>query len=175
VRPGRAKTDAAPAIASLVALLDDDARSAPICREEWWMNDDEPDVAGRWHPLEPTTPGQEAARTLSRVGTIVFDPVLRVLPSGGGHARRNAAWVLGALRDERAVAPLITQLGDPLATVREHVVWALGAIRDERAVDPLGRIVTQDDSADVRRQSAWALGAIRDARGVDRSPRPEGP
>ena len=139
------------------------------------MNDDEPDVAGRWHPLEPTTPGQEAARTLSRVGTIVFDPVLRVLPSGGGHARRNAAWVLGALRDERAVAPLITQLGDPLATVREHVVWALGAIRDERAVDPLGRIVTQDDSADVRRQSAWALGAIRDARGVDRSPRPEGP
>ena len=162
------KADAAPAVASLVALLDDDAPVSPyVCREEWWMNDDAPDVAGRWQPVEPTTPGQEAARALARIGTVAFDPVLRVLPGGGGHARRNAAWVLGALRDERAVAPLVAQLGDPLATVREHVVWALGAIRDERAVDPLARVVGQDDSADVRRQSAWALGAIRDARGVD--------
>ena len=162
------KADAAPAVASLVALLDDDAPVSPyVCREEWWMNDDEPDVAGRWHPVEPTTPGQEAARALSRIGTIAFDPVLRVLPGGGGHARRNAAWILGALRDERAVSPLVAQLGDPLATVREHVVWALGAIRDERAVDPLARVVGQDDSADVRRQSAWALGAIRDGRAVD--------
>src|SRR6478609_8236417 len=99
------KADAAPAVASLVAMLDDAAPVSPyVCREEWWMNDDEPDVAGRWRPTEPTTPGQEAARALARVGTIVFDPVLRVLPGGGGHARRNAAWILGALRDERAVA-----------------------------------------------------------------------
>ena len=105
------KADAAPAIASLVAVLDDDAPVSPyICREEWWLNDDDDDNSFRrqWQPSEPTTPGQEAARALARIGTLSFEPVLRVLPKGGGHARRNAAWVLGALRDERAVPPLLS-------------------------------------------------------------------
>jgi HEAT repeat protein len=162
------KADAAPAVASLVAMLGDDAAvSAYVCREEWWDGHGDQRYWSRGHSEEPTTPGQEAARALARIGTIAFDPVLKVLPSGGGHARRNAAWVLGALRDERAVAPLIAQLSDPLATVREHVVWSLGAIRDARAVEPLGRTLGQDQSGDVRRQAAWALGAVRDERGVD--------
>src|SRR5688572_28784533 len=34
---GERKADAAPAVASLVALLDDDAPVSPyVCREEWW-------------------------------------------------------------------------------------------------------------------------------------------
>ena len=168
------KADAAPAIASLVALLDDDAPVSPyICREEWWRNDvdDGDGFRQQWQSTEPTSPGQEAARALSRIGSLSFDPVLRVLTAGGDHARRNAAWVLGALRDERAVPPLVNQLKDTVAKVREHVVWALGAIRDARAVEPLGRVVGQDQSGDVRRQAAWALGAIRDQQGVDSAAR----
>jgi HEAT repeat protein len=161
------KADAAPATASLIALLDDDAPVSPyVCREEWWRNGDS-GFAARWYDLRPTTPGQEAARALKAIGGTVFEPVLRVLPSGGNHARRNAAWILGALKDERAVPPLVTQLADPVAAVREHVAWALGAIDDARAVDALAPVVVQDDSADVRRQAAWALGAIRDAKAVD--------
>ena len=161
------KADAAAATASLIALLDDDAPVSPyVCREEWWRNGDH-DFAGRWHDLQPTTPGQEAARALAAIGAPVFDPVLRVLPSGGTHARRNAAWILGALRDERGVTPLLAQLTDAAAGVREHVAWALGAIDDARALDGLARAVVQDESADVRRQAAWALGAIRDAKAVD--------
>lgn len=161
------KADAAASTASLIALLDDDAPVSPyVCREEWWRNGDH-GFAGRWPDLQPTTPGQEAARALAAIGAPVFDPVLRVLPSGSPHARRNAAWILGALKDERAVAPLLSQLGDTAAGVREHVVWALGAIDDARAVDGLARAVVQDDSADVRKQAAWALGAIRDPKGLD--------
>jgi HEAT repeat protein len=162
------KADAAPAVASLVALLDDDAPVSPyVCREEWWRNDEGLDFGRDGRPAEPTSPGQEAARALARIGTASFDPVLRVLPSGGNHARANAAWILGALRDERAVAPLIAQAGDTTATVREHVAWSLGAIRDERAVATLAKLVGLDTSGDVRRKAAWGLGAIRDAGGVD--------
>ena len=161
------KADATPATASLIALLDDDAPVSPyVCREEWWRNGDA-DFPARWYDLQPTTPGQEAARALKAIGATVFEPVLRVLPSGGNHARRNAAWVLGALKDERAVPPLVAQLADKVAAVRDHVAWALGAIDDARAVDALARVVVQDDSADVRKQAAWALGAIRDAKAVD--------
>jgi HEAT repeat protein len=161
------KADAAPAVPSLVAQLDDDAQVSPyICREEWWRNGDH-DFGRWWHDQEPTTPGQEAARALAAIGTPSFTPVLTVLAKGGNHARRNAAWILGALRDERAVLPLVAQAADRVAAVRENVVWSLGAIRDQRAVDALGRVVAQDESADVRQKAAWALGAIRDPRAVD--------
>jgi HEAT repeat protein len=161
------KADATSAMASLVALLDDDAPVSPyVCREEWWRNGDH-DFAEHWYDLQPTTPGQEAARALKSIGGVVFEPVLRVLPSGGSHARSNAAWILGALKDERAVQPLVAQLGDKVAAVRNHVAWALGAIDDARAVDALARVVVQDESADVRKEAAWALGAIRDVKGIE--------
>lgn len=161
------KADAAPAVPSLVAQLDDDAQVSPyICREEWWRNGDH-DFGRWWRDLEPTTPGQEAARALAAIGSPSFTPVLGVLANGGAHARRNAAWILGALRDERAVLPLVAQATDRVAGVRENVAWSLGAIRDQRAVEALARVVQQDESGDVRQKAAWALGAIRDPRAVD--------
>jgi HEAT repeat protein len=161
------KADAAAAVPSLVALLDDDALVSPyICREEWWRNGDH-DLGRWWREQEPTTPGQEAARALAAIGSPSFTPVLAVLATGGNHARRNAAWILGALRDERAVLPLVAQTTDRVAGVRENVAWSLGAIRDQRAVEALARVVEKDESPDVREKAAWALGAIRDPRAVD--------
>jgi HEAT repeat protein len=161
------KADAAAAVPSLIALLDDDAQVSPyICREEWWRNGDR-EFGRWWRDAEPTTPGQEAARALAAIGSPSFTPVLGVLANGGAHGRRNAAWILGALRDERAVLPLVAQTTDRVAGVRENVAWSLGAIRDQRAVEALARVVEKDASPDVREKAAWALGAIRDARAVD--------
>jgi HEAT repeat protein len=150
---------AAAAIPALIDMLDDDEPVAPeVCREDgrpWWSDD-----------RRPITPGQEAARALVRIGPASFDPLVKTLAATGPTARRNAAWALGALDDQRAVSPLIASLKDPEHAVREQASWALGALDDARAVQPLIGAL-RDTSPAVRRQVAWALGAIDDAAAVD--------
>ena len=51
-----------------------------------------------------TSPGEEAAAALVAIGTRAFQPVLEALEQEAWIARRNAAWALGALDDNRAVA-----------------------------------------------------------------------
>lgn len=147
------------AIPALIDMLDDDEPVAPeVCREDgrpWWGDD-----------RRPITPGQEAARALTRIGAASFDPLVKVLASTGPVARRNAAWALGALDDQRAVPPLVAALKDAEQSVREQTAWALGAIDDARAVQPLIGAL-RDASPAVRRQTAWALGALDDAAAVD--------
>jgi HEAT repeat protein len=77
-------------------------------------------------------------------------------------ARRNAAWALGALEDQRAVEPLLDLLEDREAGVREQVCWALGALGDERALHRLLPSL-KDPDARVRRQAAWAIGVLHTA------------
>lgn len=150
---------AAAAIPALIDMLDDDEPVAPeVCREDgrqWWGDD-----------RRPITPGQEAARALVRIGTASFDPLAKALTGGGPTARRNAAWALGALDDQRAVQPLVASLKDAEAGVREQASWALGALDDARAVQPVISAL-RDPSPGVRRQAAWALGALDDAAAVD--------
>jgi HEAT repeat protein len=147
------------AIPALVAMLDDDEPVAPeVCREDgrpWWGDE-----------RRPITPGQEAARALVHIGTASFDPLVTTLTAAGPAGRRNAAWALGALDDQRAVPSLIASLKDVEMAVREQASWALGALDDKRAVQPLIGTL-RDTSPAVRRQSAWALGAIDDAAAVD--------
>ena len=149
---------AAAAIPALIDLLDDAEPVSPeVCREDhrrWW---------GDEHPI---TAGQEAARALIRIGIASFDPLVKALGSAGATARRNAAWALGALDDQRAVIPLLGVLRDTDENVREQVSWALGALDDARAVRPLAGML-RDAAPRVRRQAAWALGAIDDAAAVD--------
>ena len=152
-------SSAAAAIPALIDMLDDDEPVAPeVCREDgrpWWGDD-----------RRPITPGQEAARALTRIGTASFAPLVKALASTGAVGRRNAAWALGALDDQRAVPSLVAALKDPEPAVREQTAWALGAIDDARAVQPLIGAL-RDDTPAVRRQAAWALGAIDDAAAVD--------
>lgn len=112
---------AAVAIPALIDLLDDDEPVAPeICREDhrpWWGDE-----------RRPITPGQEAARALARIGSASFDPLLNTLTGAGPAGRRNAAWVLGVLRDPRAVPLLTASLKDSDARVRRQAAWAIGAI-----------------------------------------------
>lgn len=149
---------ATPAIPALVALLEDAEPVAPeVCREDhrrWWGDE------------QPITPGEAAARALVHIGSASLDPLIKTLASSAAVARRNAAWALGALDDQRAVTPLIKALRDSDPNVREQASWALGAIDDARAVLPLVNALG-DTSPRVRRQAAWALGAIDDASAVD--------
>jgi HEAT repeat protein len=149
---------AAPAIPALIELLDDAEPVAPeVCREDhrrWWGDE------------QPITPGEAAARALVQIGSASLDPLIKALASSAAVARRNAAWALGALDDQRAVTPLVGSLKDSEPNVREQAAWALGAIDDARAVQPLVGAL-RDTAAGVRRQAAWALGAIDDANAVD--------
>jgi HEAT repeat protein len=146
------------AIPALIDLLNDSEPVAPeVCREDrrrWW---------GDEHPI---TAGQESARALVHIGIASFDPLVKALASAGPTARRNAAWALGALDDQRAVAPLLTSMRDTDEHVREQASWALGALDDVRAAQALIGAL-RDPSPSVRRQAAWALGAIDDASAVD--------
>lgn len=148
--------NATAAIPALIDMLDDDEPVAPeVCREDrrpWWGDE-----------RRPITPGQEAARALARIGIASFDPVVRTLTAAGPTGRRNAAWVLGALDDARAVQPLIAALRDTSPAVRRQSAWALGALDDAAAVDGLVSAL-KDTDARVREQAAWALGAIGDTR-----------
>jgi HEAT repeat protein len=146
---------AAPAIPALVELLEDAEPVAPeVCREDhrrWWGDE------------RPITPGEAAARALVHIGSASLDPLIKTLASPAAVARRNAAWALGALDDQRAVTPLIGSLRDSDPNVREQAAWALGAIDDANAVDGLVAAL-KDSDAGVREQAAWALGAIGDGR-----------
>jgi HEAT repeat protein len=144
---------AAPAIPALVELLEDAEPVAPeVCREDhrrWWGDE------------RPITPGEAAARALVHIGSASVDPLIKTLANSSAIARRNAAWALGALDDQRAVTPLIGSLRDSDPNVREQAAWALGAIGDGRAAAGLG-LALKDTEARVRRQAAWALGVIAD-------------
>jgi epoxyqueuosine reductase len=62
--------------------------------------------------------------------------------------RRNAAIVLGNRRDEKALGPLLTALGDEDPVVRGHVAWAIGRIDARHPA--LARALTRETDARVR-------------------------
>jgi len=79
--------------------------------------------------------------------------------------RERAAYVLGEIRDRRAMTSLLPLLNDERAVVRFHAVYALEKIGDPRAVEAL-LTALDDDDADVRYRAASGLGRIGDHRAV---------
>ncbi len=144
------------ALSSLTDLLAD-ASPVPssVCDRRWSRGD----------ANDMTTPGEQAAAALVAIGTRAYPPLLKALSAPAWAARRNAAWGLGALDDQRAVPVLITALTDREPGVREQVAWALGALDGASAVPALAAALKDSDPR-VRRQAAWALGAIDDHRAV---------
>lgn len=114
-------SSAVAAIPALIEMLDDDDPVAPeVCREDgrpWWGDE-----------RRPITPGQEAARALVHIGDASLDPLRKTLTGAGPTGRGNAAWALGALRDQRAVPLLAGLLKDADPRVRRQAAWAIGAI-----------------------------------------------
>lgn len=73
-----------------------------------------------------------------------------------GSARARAASTLGAIKDQRAVEPLIASLEEPDAAVRAAACQALGELQDPVAVVPLMRR-TRDGEHAVRAAAGAAL------------------
>lgn len=76
--------------------------------------------------------------------------------------RRDAAGVLGRLRDPRAIPPLLDRLRNDHATsVRVAAAEALGEIGDARAIQPLQKITIYDNKQEVRDTATMAIGRIQ--------------
>ena len=152
------KARAVDAIPALIQLLSDDTPvEQPVCDEK-----------GKWRGrgMDKTSPGEVAAVALSQIGREAVEPLIAALKSSAWQARKNAAFALGLIRDDRVVEPLISATRDPEAPVREKAAWSLGLVGDDRAVEPLS-VALKDTDAQVRSQAAWALGLKGDERSVE--------
>jgi HEAT repeat protein len=142
------KEEAAPAVPKLVELLGD---AAPIrdfaCKEK----------GGSWRETDSTTPGREAAKTLSRIGEVAVGPLVSALENGDTATRANAAFAMQMVPDPRVIDPLLRALGDHAALVREEAAWALSSKVDDRVAPGLAGAL-EDPDPRIRRKAAWSLG-----------------
>ena len=103
-----------------------------------------------------------AAGLLVAQGDAAVEKLIGTLQSGDILARRQAAYILGQIKNKRAVAPLIANIGDSDGFLRREVVSALGNIADASAVGPLIERL-RDSDAGVREGASSALVAIGSA------------
>jgi len=80
--------------------------------------------------------------------------------------RRNAAWSLGLIGDNRAVQPLIKQLKTEDLELRREIIHALKRIADTQSTLLLNDILLNDENPYVRYDAAGALGEIKDGDSI---------
>ena len=98
---------------------------------------------------------QAAVDALLAYGPAAVGPLMDVLKSGNGVARRAATVALGELRDDRAIEPLIHVLQtDDVYAVRTAAATALGQLKATRAVWVLVQTLQLRDETTPERQAA---------------------
>jgi hypothetical protein len=93
------------------------------------------------------------------------DSLLSTLAIQDTRVRKAAIASLGRSRDDRAVQPLISLMGDENRTIREAAAQALGSLGDMAAGPLIGSL--GDTDWHIRMGSAIALRIIGDPRGID--------
>jgi HEAT repeat protein len=107
--------------------------------------------------MSHSSPSGAAGEALIRKGTNSVMAVIGALQnSNDPWVRRTCAYILGQIRDTRAVEPLIAALKDPVGDVRSTAADALETLRDPRAIAPLIAAL-KDGDVPVRIQAAIAL------------------
>ncbi|WP_236685616.1 HEAT repeat domain-containing protein [Geobacter pickeringii] len=108
------------------------------------------------------------ARALGKIGdTGAVEPLIDGLCDKEENLRKNAAIALAEIRDDRAIAPLVTVLNKSDDTsLREAAAWALGKFGNQRVIAPLVATLKSDKSIDVRRQAAYALGKCNSSEAI---------
>ena len=154
---GGMRESAAPAVSHLVRLLGDET---PVRVLECGGRS-----RGKYHDDNDTV-GQEAAIALSKIGPLAVDPLIQALKTQEWQARKNAAFALGLMKDNRSVEPLIAALNDSAWQVRSQAAWGLGLKHDSRAVEPLITAL-KDAEWQVREQAAWASGLVGNSDSVE--------
>jgi HEAT repeat protein len=153
---GEMGESAAPAISHLIHLLGDETRVGAFdCgRGRNTVQNDEDTVA------------RVAGVALARIGPLAVDPLALVLKTQEVPARKNSAFALGLLKDDRTVALLIAAITDSAGQVRAQAAWGLGLKHDSRAVEPLINAL-KDAEWEVRAQAAWASGLVGNRDSVE--------
>jgi HEAT repeat protein/photosystem II stability/assembly factor-like uncharacterized protein len=143
-----------------------------------------------------TSKGYAAARALYSYGALAVPPLCEALSDPNPKIRREAAIVLGWLKDPRSIGPLIEALADAsiqldryaytrytlfgqpameglVEALDDERLWlVIGAARSlatakyKKAADPLSNLLSSPD-ARVRYEAALALAALDDSRGLD--------
>ena len=93
-----------------------------------------------------------------------LDPLIEALSSRKKQIRLNAATLLGAINDPKAIPALIDTLNDNNKLVRREASTALSRM-GEPAVDPLIETLNDEDWK-VRGAAAWALGNLGDEKAI---------
>lgn len=139
----------------------------------------------------------QIAESLEGIGEPAVEALIEALTHDDKNIRRCSAKVLGEIRDERAIEPLIVNLkdsnkwvrretsgalskmgepatdplihllDDPDWKVRGAAAWALGRIGSKNAVEPLIKSLLEDENGFVRSGAVNALGNIGDKRAVE--------
>jgi len=108
-----------------------------------------------------------AARSLAQMGTPGVESLIRALESGYPGAL-EAVKVLGEMKDERAVMPLIASLKNGDRILQKEATRALGKIKDPSSVEPLISILKdKEEKVWLRVYAARALSEIGDERALE--------
>lgn len=105
---------------------------------------------------------------LIKIGAPSVEPLISVLQDHNSsplHCETIKA--LGAIKDKRAVEPLLNVLRDNKIQPREEVVKALGQIGDKTVVKPLISMLWNKEGIPFRCETIRALGATKDKRVVE--------
>ena len=94
-----------------------------------------------------------------------IDDVIADLSSSQWFDRKQAASLLGQIKDKRRVEPLITALADGQHLVKEQAAKSLGLTYSPKSIAPLIETLG-DKNPGVRRQAAKSLGMLRDSSAV---------
>jgi len=103
---------------------------------------------------------------LANAQTDEVSKYISFLKSPNPDIRMSAAEALGAIKDLRAVKPLIAILSDPDKGVRRSAARTLGFLSDSSSVEPLIAVL-KDPEPSVRRCAVNALAYIKDDRAVE--------
>lgn len=102
-------------------------------------------------------------------GDVAVDPMLRALKSHTWYKRMGAAYVLGVLKEPRAVQSLIDilEMDNEGSQDKEIAAVALGRIGDPLAMDSLTTSLLNNKSESVRSAAAMALDLLRSPSAVE--------
>jgi HEAT repeat protein len=177
---------AAPAVPHLVHLLADDTE---VLMSRY--------IGGGFHSSDATTPADEAARALAKIGIPSVDALSQSLKDPNPKVRRLAAKALGQTGSMATVDPLLQAVADPDPRVRAAATIALGSLHHpvvaQKLIDAYASVPPElqphlifamsqindiivvpfllehfsSSSIETRAAIVLALGKLRDARAID--------
>ncbi|MFM7056021.1 MAG: tRNA epoxyqueuosine(34) reductase QueG [Planctomycetota bacterium] len=165
-----------------ISYLTIELRDSPIPPElrsgigEWLFGCDVCQDVCPWNRFAPAVPDSEFSplpdrnpadcRALLRMSRTEFAAAFHGSPlerPGYSGLRRNAAIVLGNLRQHAALPELLDALKDEEPLVRGAAAWAIAAIGDPACTAPLTHSLQNEQDPSVQDELQWAINRLKQA------------